>query len=390
MHRRDFVLGSLAGALATAPIAARAADAGKAGGVPAGSWRDAAAPSSTCRLAATWRGASPDDPQQIGILDIDWAARTVNVHAAHRIPGRGHGLLAEDDGGVVAVAFRHGTWLWRLDAHGQPMRTVSLTDEPGGRHFAGHLVTSADGNALLTSEFDPHSGDGWIGVRDRDTLRKVDEWRCHGTDPHQMLLDRDGHLVIANGGVVRTPDGRKRDVSTMDSSLVLLDGRSGALRGQWRLPDRRLSLRHIAWNTLPDMDRPLLGVALQAEHDDPARRVESPVFATWDGEQLHLPSRSADGGGYAGDISAVDGGFVVSCQQAQRALWWRYDQPTQLTVIARMQHAGALSPAPLAAGGVVIAGAKGIGRWHPRQPAAMLAWPQPMALGSHWVELKTA
>ncbi|MCL4183140.1 MAG: DUF1513 domain-containing protein [Burkholderiaceae bacterium] len=388
MERRDFLLGSLAGALAAVPVTAPAADDDAAGRAPAGASPAAPAASPVCRLATTWRGASPDDPQQIGILDVDWEGRTVRVRAAHQAPGRGHGLLAEADGGVVAVAFRQGTWLWKLDAQGQPMRTVSLADEPGGRRFAGHLVASADDSALLTSEFDPHSGEGWISVRDRHTLRKLDEWRCHGTDPHQMLLDSDGHLVIANGGVVRTPDDRKRDVSTMDSSLVLLDGRNGALRGQWRLPDRRLSLRHIAWNTLPGLDRPLLGVALQAEHDDPARRAEAPVFAAWDGRELRMPTRAADGGGYAGDIAAVVGGFVVSCQQAQRALWWRHDQPAQLTVIARMQEAGALTPTPLAAGGVVIAGAKGIGRWHPQQPAAMLPWPQPMALGSHWVELK--
>jgi hypothetical protein len=35
-----------------------------------------------------------------------------------------------------------------------------------------------------------------------------------------------------------------------------------------------------------------------------------------------------------------------------------------------------------------MAAAKGIGRWHPQQPAAMLAWPAPMAFDNHWVVLQ--
>lgn len=64
----------------------------------------------------------------------------------------------------------------------------------------------------------------------------------------------------------------------MDSSLVRLQGDSGALLRQWRLSDQRLSLRHLAWNT----QRNVLGIALQAEHDQETERSMAPVLALFD------------------------------------------------------------------------------------------------------------
>jgi hypothetical protein len=384
MDRRDFIV------LAAASVAASpfAAVAGADDGAPRAPGQADAAPvadQNTTRLGTTWRGAAADSAQQVGIIEIDWERRAVRVVSAVQVPGRGHGLQAEDDGGVVAAAFRYGTWLWRLDADGRLMRSVSTTDEPGNRRFAGHVIIHPGGEALLTTEFDADSGEGWIGVRDRRTLRKLDEWRSHGPEPHQLLLDPDGHVVVANGSVLRTPDGRKRDLERMDSSLALLDARSGNLRGQWRLQDRRLSVRHMAWSALPGQDRPALGLALQAEHEDPASRVDAPLLAVWDGRNLDVPTFGGGGDGYAGDIAPAEGGFVLSCQTTGQALRWRHDAPSELTLIARMQQACALSQ--IDEGALVIAGAKGVGRWHPSQPAMLLPWPQALALGSHWTRL---
>lgn len=379
MHRRRF-LGSLAAAFA-APAASLTA-------TPTGGTTPATpnAPSLTT-IGAAWRGPQADSQQHLGILAIDWEKRAVAVRAALPIPGRAHGLVAEAGGGFVAVAYRFGTWLWRLDALGRPVQQVRITDEPGSRRFSGHVVPNAEGTALFTTELDPATGEGYVGVRDPRTLAKLDEWRTHGNDSHQLLLDPDGPLVVANGGVLRSPDDRKRDPERMDSSLVVLDGRNGALRGQWRLADTRLSLRHMAFNTFAAGERALLGIALQAEHDDPAHRTAAPVLALFDGERLTVPSAAADGGGYAGDIAAAAGGFVVSCQQAGRALWWQRDAPTRLTTIATLRQACALSPVTAATGGVVVAAALGVGRWHPDFPAVLLPWPEPMAVDNHWVEL---
>lgn len=341
-------------------------------------------------LAAAWRGVRSDDPQQLGVLDVDFAARSVQVRWTQRIDGRAHGLSAEADGRVLAVAMRPGTWLMRCDAQGQVMKRIAIADENAQRRFDGHALASADGRWLYTGETDLRDGSGWLSVREHDSLRKVDEWRTGGVDPHEMVLADDGHVLVVNGGILRTPDGRKRDLDRMASALVKLDARNGRVMGEWRLDDNRLSLRHVAWNQPVEGQRRLLGIALQAEHDEPARRAQSPVLAVWDGERLVLPTQAADGAGYAGDISAApDGGFVLSGQKANRALLWQPTRPQALSKVAELTDPCALAACEGQEGAVLVAGARGVGRWHPRQPGAMLAWPQPMALDNHWVTLSS-
>jgi hypothetical protein len=36
-------------------------------------------------------------------------------------------------------------------------------------------------------------------------------------------------------------------------------------------------------------------------------------------------------------------------------------------------------------GGILVATAVGMGRWHPEAQPTLLPWPQPMALDNHWV-----
>lgn len=78
----------------------------------------------------------------------------------------------------------------------------------------------------------------------------------------------------------------KRDLARRDSSLLRLDARTRALLGQWRLQDPRLSPRHLAWSP----DGAMIGIALQAKHDDAAAKDAAPVVAMFDG------SAARDGG----------------------------------------------------------------------------------------------
>jgi hypothetical protein len=390
MQRRHF-LSSIAAAVALAPLPAFAGAEPQTRPLPhdrAGQRLPATgdAPSST-RIAAAWRGLASDSQQHVGVLAIDWERQAVGFAAKCAVPGRAHGLLAEAGGGFIAVAYRFGTWLWRIDRDGRVVQRIALRDEPGSRRFSGHVVQSADGTALLTTEFDPDSGEGFVSVRDARTLKKLDEWRTHGNDPHQLVVDPDGDVIVANGGVLRTLEDRKRDLDRMASSLVRLDGRTGALHGQWTLDDARLSLRHLAYSAIEGHGRPLLGIALQAEHDDPARRAEAPVLAIFGGERLAIPCHAADGRGYAGDIASAPGGFVVSCQNAARALWWRADAPATLTTVASLREVCALAAVSGGTRAVALAAGAGIGRWDPRAPAVMLAWPEPVAVDNHCVEL---
>lgn len=326
------------------------------------------------RVGAAWRGASEDSAHHLGVLEADWERRTLRIAGAVSLPSRPHGMLPEADGGFLAVALRPGRWLMRLDAQGRVVTRLDIADETLPRRFDGHVIAHAD--VLYTTETDTRSGAGRIGVRDAVTLRKLDDWASHGLEPHQLLPDPQGGIVIANGGIRRGAEDRKLDLDRMDASLVRLDGRSGALLGQWKLPDARLSVRHLAWG-----QDGLLGIALQAEHEDPAARRAAPALAVWDGERLITPP---GGEGYAGDIAgAPGGGFVISHAMRDIAWWWHPSAPERLTPVAQLQRAYAL------AGGdaVLIAAGRGLARWHPTEAGVMLPWPEPMALDNHMVML---
>ncbi|NJD25290.1 MAG: DUF1513 domain-containing protein [Betaproteobacteria bacterium] len=344
-------------------------------------------------IGAAWRGPRPGDPYRAGVLVADWQRRTLAIRHAVPLPTRPHGLLPETGGGLVVTGARPGGWILRCDGDGRIERRRDLEADGCATRFNGHVITSRDGRFLLATETDIGTGRGCIGVRDRAGLHKVDEWDSGGIDPHQLLLDQDGNVMVANGGVPRTAADKKYDLHRMDASLVRLDGGSGRLVGQWRLDDPRLSLRHLVWNQAAGDAAPALGIAMQAEHDDPARRAAAPILAVFQDGELRIPTPANDGVGYAGDIAAAfNGGFVLSSNQAGVAQLWHAGAPERLTPVVEMQEAYALAPwaGPRPGGGVLVATAPGLIRWHPGTKPAFLPWPEPMALDNHWVVLDTA
>ncbi len=344
------------------------------------------------RLGAAWRRvvAGTSSAQDfVGVLALDWHSQKVRVQTEHAVPSRAHGVLAEVGGGFLVVAARPGMWLRRLSADGEVLQHLDIQKDSAGRTLDGHIMASADGQWLYTPETSLVTGEGWISVRDVRTLARQAEWRTHGRDPHQCLIDASGALLLANGGIPRTSDGKKTNLDQMNSSLVRLDGRSGELLGQWRLNDHRLSLRHMAWSVASTANQPLLGIALQAEHDDAAQRRAAPVLAVWDGIKLNIPSRDMMAGGYAGDIApGPGGGFVLSGQRVGKGVLWHPDAPEQLFPIAELKDMCALAtPAATAQEGVLMGSERGIGYWHPRKDPRMMLWPTAMTLDNHWVVL---
>ncbi|MBW8720688.1 MAG: DUF1513 domain-containing protein, partial [Polaromonas sp.] len=265
----------------------------------------------------------------VGVLTQRGAALAVT--ASLDVPTRAHGVWVEAGGTLLAVARRPGDWLlrWRPD-EAQGGKAIAWGWIEPDRAFNGHVVASPDGKLLYTTETNLETGQGLIGLRDAATLEKTGEWPTHGMDPHELLLDSDGSLMVANGGIPALPEtGRlKIHMERMDASLVRLDTRAGALRGQWRLDDKRLSLRHIAWGEAARASatgRRVLGIALQAEHDDPAAKAAAPVLAVFDGERLQTLAASPGQllAGYGGDIAPADGGFAVSCPRANGVAVWQ-------------------------------------------------------------------
>lgn len=357
-----------------------------AGASPALTRAQGLAEPAATELAAAWRGPGADAPFQAGVLRADWARHRLDIRHAVNLPGRPHGLLPDASGGLLVVGARPGEWLLRCDAEGRVAQLHDITSESAGVRLSGHAV--AAGERIFTTEIHYPSGQGRIGVRERTTLRKIDEWTSGGTEPHQLLVDAAGHLMVANGGVPRDMADRKGALERMDASLVRLDGRDGRLLRRWTLDDPRLSLRHLAWSHPGPGEQPFLGVAIQAEHDEPARRAAAPCLAVLDGDELLLPTQDAAGEGYAGDISAAaGGGFAVSNNRNGRVHWWHRARPGQLTRIVELKEAYALAdtrgPAP--GRGVLVATALGLVRWHAHGEPDFLRWPQPMALDNHWV-----
>jgi uncharacterized protein len=344
------------------------------------------------RLGAAWRrvvagtGSAQDF---VGVLALDWDNQKVRVQTEHAVPSRAHGVLAEPSGGFLVVAARPGTWLRRLGADGEVLQHLDIHSDKAGRTLDGHVMASADGQWLYTPETNPATGEGWISVRDIHTLARQAEWRTHGRDPHQCLIDASGALMLVNGGIPRTAEGKKTNLDQMNPSLVRLDGLTGELLGQWRLNDHRLSLRHMAWSVTSTVHQPLLGIALQAEHDDAAQRRAAPVLAVWDGAKLNVPSREMMAGGYAGDIApGPGGGFVLSGQRVGKGVLWHPDAPEQLFPIAELKEMCALAtPASAKLEGVLMGSERGVGYWHPRKVPRMMPWPQTMTLDNHWVVL---
>jgi len=340
----------------------------------------------TTRIAAAWRGPRPDDPYFAGVFEADWSQKKLRIQQAIPLPTRPHGLLPEVGGSVLVCGVRPGRWLLRMAADGRIERQINLDDEPGHCRLNGHAIASLYSDVLYTTETDQKSGAGRIGVRDRSSLKKLDEWPSHGREPHQLLIDTDGRVLVANGGIPRTVSDKKYDLHRMNSSLVRLDGQNGALQQQWTVDDQRLSLRHLAWSAAPAGGR-LLGVALQAEHETAAERGTAPILAVLAGDVLHIPTRVADGAGYAGDICpALNGGFALSNNQLGVAQLWHPARPEALTPIVELPETYALSDwdGPTAGGGVLVSTGLGLVRWHPQTKPLFLPWPQAMAVDNHW------
>jgi hypothetical protein len=354
-----------------------------AASLPSTVFATSAAAAAPMRVAGGW--LTKDAGHHVGVVRVDWQRAEIGVEAAVPVPTRPHAVVPESGGGFLAVAARPGTWLLRIDADGRVVNRLTMADEGDARTHDGHVIASLDGQWLYTGETDRRTGDGWVSVRDARTLRKVAEYRTQGIDPHQILVDDAGKLIIANGGIPRTPDGRKRNLERMNPALVRLDAETGALLGRWTLDDPRLSPHHIAWNR-PLAGQPrLMGLGLQAEHDQPAQRREAPLLAVWDGEKLTIPSRVM-AEGYAGDVAAgPNGGFVVTAQYANRIVLWQPQQPGDLLTIGKVQNPCGLWPED--GPGVAIGGGLGLARWHATQSPAMLPWPAGVSADNHWALL---
>jgi uncharacterized protein len=336
----------------------------------AGFKTQAAAPQAT--FAAAW--ATPQGEWRIGTLAPRNGA--LAQRTALEVPTRAHGLLWHD-GQLLAVARRPGDWLVRWKPGSSDPQWAWI--EPD-RAYNGHVIASRDGKLLYTTETNLETGAGLVGVRDARSMEKVGEWATGGMDPHELLLDADGTLIVANGGIPTLPEtGRlKIGLDRMDASVVRIDTGSGERIGQWRLDDPRLSLRHIAWGEREG--RRVLGIALQAEHDDAERKRSAPVLALFDGRALQAVSAPKTLAGYGGDIAFAAGRFAVSCPRANGVAL--YDGAGGWQGFVALEEACALASG---AGALSVAGLQQSARLSPGSEPAYQGLA--LRLDNHWLAL---
>jgi hypothetical protein len=285
-----------------------------------------------------------DDQAWAGVWQLGSAPRGVALpkrahevqmlHPALGLPGQ-----------ALAVARRPGEYLLRFDT--RSARAVLWHDIEDDRVLCGHASYALDGSALYTTETSTDTGAGFIAVRDPVSLEKIREFSSGGLDPHMVLVEPDGSLLVANGGLLNLPEtGRtKLNLKQMDSSIARLDAATGTLRQAWRASDPYLSLRHLA-----RAPNGTVAIAMQAEHADAAARRNAPLLALLDANGLRtiaLPEPLALGG-YGGDVAFVPGRnspaddrFVVSATRAGQLAWWSAQggDPRQLP----LPEAGALA-----------------------------------------------
>jgi uncharacterized protein len=321
--------------LLAAGLLALASNTGGAALFNAGKSRNDSAPQfAALALLGAWR---TDDTDYVGT----WSAADGTRGSA--LPARCHGVVLDpfDSGTAIVVARRPGQYILRLDV--RSLGSVVSREVEMDRVFEGHAAFSADGKTLYTTESDLASGQGLIGVRDAATLAKRAEFASHGMGPHALLLEPEGDLLIANGGILTLPEtGRtKLNLDGMDPSLVRLDAAGGQLRGQWRLPDSHLSIRHLA-----RAENGRVGIALQAEHSKPDERANAPLFALFDGTALQVgdKQKGIELGGYGADVACLSNSagawFAVSCTRAGLVAWW--DNSGRCQGVVPMREAGAL------------------------------------------------
>jgi hypothetical protein len=242
-----------------------------------------------------------------------FAGRTESARPV-ALPARAHAVLAHPhlERSAYVCARRPGEYLVRFDPATGEVAARAEADE--SYRFEGHALVDAGRNRVLATQSELEQGAGRIGLYDAASLEPLGEWPTHGIGPHELLRLGGDVLAVANGGILTLPEtGRiKRNLDTMESSLVLLDARDGRKLAQFELPDRKLSIRHLALGE----DR-VLGVALQYEGSGAA-----PVLALLRDGNFSIAQVPEDAGSYGAAVAACGDRFAVTCTRGDCVAVW--------------------------------------------------------------------
>lgn len=271
------------------------------------------------------------------------------------LPTRGHAAAAHPFvAEAVAIARRPGTYGIVLDCRTGAVRHRIAA--PEGRHFYGHGAFSKDGTRLYTPENLIATGEGRIGIWDRDAgYARIGDVASGGIGPHEILrLPGREVLAVANGGIRTHPDsGREKlNLDTMRPNLTLLS-EAGEILDQAELaPDwHQNSLRHIS--AAAD-GRVACAFQWQGDPYDPAPLLA--VYAPGKGLRLlDVPEgRLMAMNGYAGSVAFFDDGQRIAVTSPRGSVLQVYDAQTGF--VGQLPQDDVCGVAPGAAGALCTDG----------------------------------
>ena len=152
---------------------------------------------------------------------------------------------------IVIISRRPKNLIYVLDLNKN--RVVNKIVAPNNRHFYGHGVFSNKYKLMFVTEnnfsFDDERA-GSIGIYDPyKNFKRVGEYLSYGIGPHELKINNNNNLIIANGGLLTNPDYPRiiLNLSNISSNISDIDISSGNQNEKFFL-DIKLknhSIRHI-------------------------------------------------------------------------------------------------------------------------------------------------
>jgi len=167
------------------------------------------------------------------------------------MPARGHTLELSPDGALCAIIDRKpGAAITFCRAQdGTLLNRITAAKETS---FDGHAVFNRAGTLLYATESRDGEQAGSIAVFNVADGTRVATFPTHGIEPHELIwAEADRTLAIGNGGI---RDKRAMEAE-IESSLVLLNARDGALLAKHELDEDliSLSIRHLVRSDAGDI-----------------------------------------------------------------------------------------------------------------------------------------
>ena len=152
---------------------------------------------------------------------------------------------------IVIISRRPKNKLYILDLNNKQI--VKEITSPTNRHFYGHALYSKKTNLLYVAEnlftFDDERS-GSLAIYDpSQNYKRVGEYGTQGIGPHEIKLDNNNNIVVANGGILTNPNFPrvKLNINDIMSNITKVNIYSGKKIRTFNLKKKfkDYSIRHL-------------------------------------------------------------------------------------------------------------------------------------------------